>query len=51
MEPACGNTVLFIEDERNVVDLLTFNLRRAVAPGPSVEPKADNKQHRDNVRS
>jgi len=51
MELACGNTVLIIEDERVVVDLLTFNLRRAVQPGPSVEPKSDNKQHRDNVPS
>jgi len=51
MERACGKTVLIIQDERDVVDLLTFNLRRAVQPGPSVEPKSDNKQHRDNVPS
>jgi len=42
MEPACGNTVLIIEDERDVVHFLTFNLRRAVQPRPSVEPKSDN---------
>src|SRR6266487_3741834 len=29
MEPASGNTVLIIEDERDVVDLLTLNLRKA----------------------
>ena len=51
LEPASGDTVLIIEDERVVVHLLTFNLRRAVQPGPSVEPKSDNKQHRDNVPS
>src|SRR5438046_5515307 len=29
MEPASGNTVLIIEDERDVVDLLALNLRKA----------------------
>ena len=29
MEPASENTVLIIEDERDVVDLLTLNLRKA----------------------
>ena len=29
MEPASGNTVLIIEDERDMVDLLAFNLRKA----------------------
>jgi DNA-binding response OmpR family regulator len=29
MEPASANTVLIIEDERDVVDLLALNLRKA----------------------
>jgi hypothetical protein len=51
MEPVCGNTVLIIEDERDVAHLLTFNPRRAAQPRPSVESKSDNRQHRDNVPS
>src|SRR5438045_9778902 len=29
MEAASGKTILIVEDERDVVDLLTFNLRKA----------------------
>ncbi|PYJ51727.1 MAG: DNA-binding response regulator, partial [Verrucomicrobia bacterium] len=29
MEPASGKTILIVEDERDVVDLLTLSLRKA----------------------
>jgi hypothetical protein len=32
MEGASGSTVLIIEDERDVVDLLAINLRKASSP-------------------
>jgi len=31
MEPASGKTILIVEDERDVVDLLTLSLRKQVS--------------------
>jgi hypothetical protein len=51
MEPACGNTVLIIGGRTRRRRSSHFQPAQAVQPGPSVEPKSDNKQHRDNVPS
>src|SRR5207302_7673585 len=48
MEPAPGKTILIIEDERDVVDLLTLNLRKA---GYTLATATDGAAGLDKARS